>query len=370
MYSLSPRRLFQQQKQQIIKRKQISKKLYYVNKRVKTLQRKVTSLQQLTKELYNKKLISNDAQSTLTKSFSGIPLALLSRSLKNASNIKKGLKQTSKQFPQELRSFAMTLQFYSSKAYDYVRKTFNLALPSPTVIRTWLNSIDCEPGFTACAFNSLAAIAKENKEKNTPTICSLVIDEMAIRRQIEFIGQKTWGYVNVGTGVSDDTLDVATEVFVLLVVSMNGKWKLPIAYFFIKSLTGSEKANIVRQALIKLKDVGVTITSVTCDGPSANFTMAKELGIDFSDINNIKSHFLHPCDNSKIYMIFDPCHMLKLLRNNWAKCGSFFNGEGQSIDFNYIQRLYQVQENELFRFGTKLKKAHIDWEKQKMKVNI
>lgn len=341
-----------------------------MNKRVKTLQRKVTSLQQLTKELHSKKLISDDAQTTLTKSFSGIPLALLSRSLRNITNVKKGLKQTSKQFPQELRSFAMTLQFYSSKAYDYVRKTFNFALPSPTVIRTWLNSIDCEPGFTACAFNSLAAIAKENLKKNAPTLCSLVIDEMAIRRQIEFVGQKTWGYVNVGTGVSYDTLDVATEVFVLLVVSMKEKWKLPIAYFFIKSLTGSEKANIVRQALIKLKDVGVTITSLTCDGPSANFTMAKELGIDFSDINKIKSHFLHPSDNSKIYMTFDPCHMLKLLRNNWAKCGSFFNGDGKSIDFNYIQRLYQVQEKELFRFGTKLKKAHIDWEKQKMKVNI
>lgn len=36
-------------------------------------------------------------------------------------------------YPPELRSFAITLHFYSPKAYNFVRKKFNLALPHPSV---------------------------------------------------------------------------------------------------------------------------------------------------------------------------------------------------------------------------------------------
>lgn len=319
--------------------------------------------------LKNRKLMSDDATSVLEKSFSGIPLQLMKRCLHNICNEGKGKKQMRKKFPEELRSFAMTLQFYSQKAYEYVKKIFNLALPSASVIRNWLNRVDCQPGFTACAFQSLENIVKENTKKNEPTLCSLVFDEMAIRKQIDFVGQKTWGYVDMGTDISDDTLNCATEALVLMVVSLRKKWKLPIAYFLIKSLTASEKANIVRQALIKLHEIGVTVASLTCDGPSANFSMADKLGADFSNITKIKSHFLHPVDNSKVYIIFDPCHMLKLLRNNWAKCVTFMDVNDQHVDFTYVKKLYEVQEAETFRFGTKLRKAHIDWEKQKMKVN-
>lgn len=85
----------------------------------------------------------------------------------------------------------MTLQFYSNKAYEYVRRTINLALPSASVIRSWLNSVDCEPGFTTCSFQTLGHIVNENK--NEPTLCSLIIDEISIRKQIDFVGSKNLG---------------------------------------------------------------------------------------------------------------------------------------------------------------------------------
>ena len=37
-------------------------------------------------------------------------------------------------YPPELRSFALTLTFYSTKAYNYVRKSFDLGLPHVSVI--------------------------------------------------------------------------------------------------------------------------------------------------------------------------------------------------------------------------------------------
>lgn len=45
------------------------------------------------------------------------------------------VRKRKKKYSPELRTFALTLQFYSSKAYRYVRKTFNNLLPEPSTIR-------------------------------------------------------------------------------------------------------------------------------------------------------------------------------------------------------------------------------------------
>lgn len=38
------------------------------------------------------------------------------------------------------------MHFYSPKAYEYLRKTMNNALPHEKTIRRWYTSVDCEPG--------------------------------------------------------------------------------------------------------------------------------------------------------------------------------------------------------------------------------
>lgn len=66
------------------------------------------------------------------------------------------------------------------------------------------------------------------------------MDEMAIRRKIEWTGKKFTGYVDVGTNVNADTLVEAREVLVFLVVAINGHFKVPVGYFCINGLSGLE----------------------------------------------------------------------------------------------------------------------------------
>ena len=80
----------------------------------------------------------------------------------------------------ELRAFASTLKYYSSKAYKFVRKSFALGLPHPSVIRSWYSTIDGEPGFTKAAFAALSAKVMASKKIKKDVICSLMIDEMSI----------------------------------------------------------------------------------------------------------------------------------------------------------------------------------------------
>ena len=47
------------------------------------------------------------------------------------------------------------------------------------------------------------------------------------------------------------------------VVALNSNWKIPVGYFLIAGLSGTERANLVKQSLMKLHDVGVRVVSLT-----------------------------------------------------------------------------------------------------------
>ena len=122
-------------------------------------------------------MIASNCEEMLSQTFSGIPLAMIKR----MSTKKSG--KASKYSP-EMKSLALTLQFYSTKAYEFVRQTFDLALPSQSQIRQWYSKIAAVPGFTEPAFNALKAKVADAKRNGKKVICSLMMDEMAIKKHI------------------------------------------------------------------------------------------------------------------------------------------------------------------------------------------
>jgi len=84
-------------------------------------------------------------------------------------------------FTSEMRKFAITLQFYSNKAYNFARKSFKNVLPHSKTISKWYKVINRDPGFTQEAFQCI-----EEKEKYKTVICNIVLDEMSIRKKIEW----------------------------------------------------------------------------------------------------------------------------------------------------------------------------------------
>ena len=75
----------------------------------------------------------------------------------------------------------------------------------------------------------------------------------------------------------EDSKEEATDALVLMVVGLDVRWTLPISYFFIKGLSGEEKANLVNNALKKLGNIDANICALTSDGPTSNLAMAKIL---------------------------------------------------------------------------------------------
>lgn len=266
-----------------------------------------------------------------------------------------------------LRSFALTLSFFSPRAYQFVRNTFNKSLPHLGTISKWYRSINGSAGFTE---EALAALTLRQRTSSHPIFCNLVMDEMSIRRQIEWTGTKFTGYVDIGTNLDGDSLPEAREVLVFMVVCLNGSWKVPVGYFLLDGLSATEKSELVKRCLEFIYESGVIITSLTFDGAPVNLTMAEKLGADFTNPAQLKTWFKHPKTNADIFIFLDPSHMIKLVRNCFASQNDLKDCQKRQINWQFIKNLVETQCNEGLHAATKIRMRHLHWEREKMKVRL
>jgi len=271
------------------------------------------------------------------------------------------------EYSEELKKFAVTLQYYSTKAYNFVRTQFSDMLPHPRTISKWNQGINGEPGFTKESFQTL----KKKVKENSIVICNLVVDEMSIKDKVEFDGKQFHGLVDMGSGViiDGDIVDHATNALVFLVVGVNGHWKLPVGFFLIKGLNSAERANLMKICLDLLYDTGVKIHSLTFDGAQCNLSMCTKLGANLK-LNNPNFSFPHTTSGEPIYLFYDPCHMLKLVRNTLGDKRILINSQGEKIEWEYIKKLYLKEKKEGLKVATKLTQKHVYYFNEKMCVRL
>lgn len=325
--------------------------------------KRVASLKVIIKELEKKCLITTEDADILKK------IGVLNKEIVQRQYLKhKTGKLVKKKYSQELRSFALTLNFYSTKAYKYVRDTFSTCLPSLSTLTKWYKTINGRPGFTQEAFNALKARAESSKEE---LLYTLVFDEMKIKRKVEYepLSQRSFGFVDFGNQLDTDCNNECTEALVLLVVPINGKFKVPIGYFLVDKTSGQQKANLINIALELCHENKVTIKALTFDGCPANLAMANQLGCKLQK-EQMKSNFPHPITGAKVFVYLDPVHMLKLIRNTFEKYREFQDENGNPIRWDYVKILQELQENESFHLANKLRTEHINFKTNIMKVKL
>ena len=285
---------------------------------ISRLKQQVTSLKQIVSALRKTPSLPDSGLECLESIADTDVSQFLKRFIKNQSNIKEKQVQNKKKlsgissakYPAALRAFAMTLHFYSPRAYGFVRRKFCKALPDPSTMRSWYSAVDGEPGFTLESFQALKFKAAEAKKCKKKVLVSFMLDEISIKRSIQRLPNGcVRGYVNMGTEVeSNDTIPLAKEALVMMVVALDGNWKLPIGYFLVNGINSDTKSGLVSEALIHLHDVDIEVVSVTLDGPTQNFATMRALGADFS-MSNTKPFFLHPSTQKRcmLYSMLVTC---------------------------------------------------------------
>lgn len=280
-----------------------------------------------------------------------------------------GIKRGTKYSP-TVRKFCYRIQFFSSRAYNELRKFFGNRLPTIRTLRRWLRVIDDSPGITKTALECLAAKAKEYREEGKQLHVCLMADEMSIRKQAVWNNQTESfegfsGLVNsTDRNEENAKLPVAKDALVFMAVGPN--FRITVAYQLLCGLNAVDRASFTREVINSVVATGACVMSFTGDGLKANKTVAELLGADFK---KNQPYFQPECQpNKKVYFIFDPPHMIKLVRKYFAEQNLRYKND--DIKWEYLKILAKKQDTDNFSLGNKLTNDHINYENDKMKVSL
>lgn len=176
---------------------------------------------------------------------------------------------SSKQYDEEVRKFALTLQYYSTRAYNYVRDKFDKNLPHVSTLRKWYmnSSASGEPGFCKQSLLKLTQLANEQKASGTELVCSLVFDEMSIRKHLQWSDcqKKFLGHINYGFRPDGAEVPIANNAIVFMLNGVNADFTFPVAHYFIQSLLAEEKARLLQDVIKTINACGVRVLNICCE---------------------------------------------------------------------------------------------------------
>lgn len=276
-----------------------------------------------------------------------------------------------------MRKFCLRQHFHSNSTYESLRKFFHNNLPSKRTLQYWYTSVDGSPGINISALEILGEKSRKFQTENHHSIhVTLISDEMAIRKQASWSNEneRFIGFCTATNSVQNNQnqenmqntppLAIAKDALVFMIVGPD--FKIPVAYHLLNGLQSVDRAAMTLEVVRKVEETGAKIMSLTSDGLLANVTVAKLLGANF-DQN--KPYFTSPTyPHQKIYIIFDPCHMLKLIRKHFSQCRIFFQNE--LLDWNLLCILVEKQRLQNFNFCNSLTQHHIDWKQKPMNVRL
>lgn len=332
-----------------------------------------------------------------------------------------GIKHREK-YPESVRKFAFALMYHSRAAYEIVRTQFNGHLPHPRTIKNWMRNSDLngEPGIREETLKRLKEFVDELGKKGETVTCSLIFDEMYIRKQVyydpnsyQYVGYPTYPPSNASEFVSfddmnrvgnmnkqaqvaeelqernildeideiDETVDhcekkeeslLATRALVFLLSGINKKFHFPVAYHFVKGMDAKNLANLTKDIIMKISEQGIIIANLTFDGAPVNLTMCKILGANLNALSDdFQPFFANPYDKSKlIYFIADPSHMLKLMRNLLGNHKMLFDENDEKIEWSLFVKLQEISTMGNLLTHKLTKKHTKEWGRNKMNVRL
>lgn len=268
-----------------------------------------------------------------------------------------------------MKEFVFTLDYYSPKAYEFIRHTFGKNLPHVSTLRKWYaySQSNGEPGKSRESISMLKNLVEETQKMGKTFDCSITFDEVHIRRHVQYCAQeqKFSGFVTYGR--RDGELPIASQAIVFMVNALDRKLSLPVCYHFINELNAEKKANLIKSVIAFVTQTNANILNITCDGLITSFTAFELLGASLKS-TNLQPSFRNPVNDTKINIMFDACHMLKLVRN-YIDGGDIEDGQGRLVKWTHFKQLEQCRVKDDF-VTHKINKTHIEFQNKIMKVSL
>lgn len=193
---------------------------------------------------------------------------------------------------------------------------------------------------------------------------------MSLKRHIQWIHEqkKFFGYATNQQPNQNNEYPVASKVLVFMVTVLNDAVSIPVAYYCIQSLDAQGKRVLLSQVLRALHEIEVKVVNITFDGDPAHLAMCELMGANF-DPSNAIPYIIHPVDGSRVYTIFDACHMIKLLRSTLGDYSTIQDPKNGKIEWQYFTKLVAYREKNSF-ITHKMNKHYILYWKNRMNVKL
>lgn len=107
------------------------------------------------------------------------------------------------------------------------------------------------------------------------------------------------------------------------------------------------------EAIDKLHSTGLIVRALVCDQHTTNISALKLLGF-----SKTTPYISHPTAQAKVYIIFDPPHLIKNLRNNLIRYDITTNGK--TVSWKYLHSLYNIDKQNPVRLAPKLTESHLE----------
>ena len=259
-----------------------------------------------------------------------------------------GTRRLGYRWTKEEKSFALQMYHASPKCYRLLRKVF--ALPSLTTLRRLLRDLNMQPGFNQGVLDALKL--KVSRMDDNSRICTILFDEISIKENVSYnqILDHIDGLEDFGNG--QRTLKIANHAGVFMVSGIADNWKQPVGYVLSSGpVSGKRLKTLLLNCIEKVAETGLKVRVFVCDQGSNNRQMVNELGVTTD-----RPYFFNH-DGEKVYVLYDPPHLIKNIRNNMKKHG--FELNGKMIKWQYVEDLFGFDSARSIRMVPKLTRKHV-----------
>lgn len=270
-----------------------------------------------------------------------------------------------KRWTEEDKIFALSVFKRSPRAYKYLSAFFQL--PSTRTLKTLLSKVPFDTGINKLLLQQLKI--KIDDMNILDRYCALVFDEISLDRGIHYLPHKQIIIGCQDLGELGRSNKAANHALVLMIRGLRKSYKQVIGYYFtVGTISASDLKSIIKNAILQLQEIGVTVKATICDQGSTQKKALSELCAE-NIVDPTSYTFI--INNTPIVTIFDVPHLLKCTRNALLRCKIRFR-LNKTAKFQYIQQVFDLDQTKNYKTLFKLHSGHFKFQDSfvKMKVNI
>jgi len=285
---------------------------------------------------------------------------------------KKLAQQNQFQYHPMLIRFCLSLASKSAKAYDELRDSKVLVLPSRRTLRDYKNAIRPSTGFNPAVIEELVQTTKSLKGNQRNIVMSL--DEVKIQEDLvfdkhsgELIGFVDLGDPELNYSSFKDIDALASHCMVFYIRGLSSDLKFSLAYFATKTVTAPQIFTLFWKAVSILElTCNLHVIALVSDGASSNrnfYRMHKDISDCIDSPVVYRTINLFGRDRF-VYFFADAPHLMKTLRNAVYHSREHGKGtrelwNGNQILWRHISQVVQDDLNRGLKLLPKLSQNHI-----------